>query len=257
MSPTSSAVQRFAPLDWILCSCLLSGLAWAEPIPSAMARNLDRLGLGAMIGAGPVYDGLHGLAPNQIVGQTWFHYRSTLVGGAGLEFSSRNPSRASAFTSSRYDLTASWIPHRTDRDAFELSLITDFTQHDGYVDTALRVPNTDDVTDIGMDVGLAARLGYGRRRSSLVAWWIAGAPGISYRFTGSNAGINYGFDGEAGLTISLQSIWYDSKTLTRAWDFFVRLPFRIETGAPDVTADGGRRASNWKLGLQVGPTALF
>jgi hypothetical protein len=222
-----------------------------------MARHLDHVGLGGMLGAGPVYDGEHGLAPNQIIGQAWFHYRPTLVGGVGLEFSSRNPSRASAFHSSRYDLTATWIPHRTERHMFELSLIGDLTKHNGYIDTAMRVPGADAVSDVGMDWGLAARLGYGRRHSPLVGWWVGGAPGISVRFTGSNAGVSYGFDGEAGMTYSLQPIWHDAKNLTRAWDVFVRLPFRIETGSPHVSADGPRRIPGWTIGLQVGPTALF
>lgn len=222
-----------------------------------MARDLDSLGIGAMIGAGPVYDDAHGWAPNQIVGQTWYHYRPTVIGGVGLEFSSRNPSRLRAYTSNRYDLTATWIPHRTERHLVELSLIGDLTQRNGYIDTAARIPGAHAVSDMGLDWGLATRLGYGRRESRLLGWWVACAPGVAFRFTGSNAGVDYGLDGEAGLTISLQSIWYDSRTLTRSWDVFVRFPFRIESGAPDVSPTGARRVPDWRLGVQVGPTALF
>lgn len=222
-----------------------------------MARNLDRVGLGGMLGAGPAYNGQHGLAPNQIIGQVWFHYRPTLIGGVGLDFSSRNPSRASAFNASRYDLTATWIPQRTELDVYELSLIADLTQHDGYIDTVMRIPGADAVSDIGMDWGLATRLGYGHRHSPLVGWWIAGATGVSMRFSGSNAGVSYGFDGEVGMTYSLRPIWHDAKSLTRAWDVFVRLPFRLETGSPHVSAKGPRRVPDWTIGLQVGPTGLF
>jgi hypothetical protein len=222
-----------------------------------MARNLDSLGIGGMIGAGPVYDGKHGLAPNQIIGQAWYHYDPAFVGGVGLEFSSRNPSRLSAYTSTRYDLTATWIPHRDDLHVLELSLIGDVTQHDGYLDTASRTPGAHAVSDIGLDWGLAARIGYGRRRSPLLGWWIAGSPGASLRFTGSNAGASYGFDGEAGMTFSLKSLWHDSHTLTRSWDFFVRFPLRVESSAPDVAAGGARRTFDWRIGVQAGPTALF
>jgi len=255
---SSKPIVRLPALGvFLLGTVLVSGIAWAGPIPSAMARNLDSQGIGGMIGAGPVYDGEHGLAPNQLFAQTWYHYYPNLVGGAGLEFSSRNPSRLKAFTSTRYDLSATWIARRTDLDLVELSLIAGLMNHNGYVDTAERIPEADAQSDIGTDIGLATRIGYGSRLSPLMGWWIAGSPGVSLRVAGTNAGVDYGFDGEIGMTISLQSIWYDSKTLTRAWDLFLRLPFRIESGAPDVTAHGVRRVHDWSIGLQVGPTVLF
>jgi hypothetical protein len=240
-----------------LVAALVADIASASPIPTALARNLDSHGIGVMIGAGPVYDGEHGLAPNQLISQIWYHYYPTLIGGAGLEFSSRNPSRFKAFTSTRYDMTATWIAQRTDLHLVELSLIADLMNHNGYVDTAARIPGADAQTDIGTDIGVATRIGYGRRYSTLVGWWVAGSPGVSIRVAGSNTGVNYGFDGEFGMTISIQSIWYDSKTLTRAWDLFLRLPFRIESSAPDVTPQGVRRIPDWRIGIQVGPTALF
>ncbi len=222
-----------------------------------MARSFDSLGLGGMIGAGPVYDQHRGLAPSQILAEGWYHYTSYLVGGIGMEISSRTPTRLEAYTRNRYDLTATWIPHRTQDKVYELSLVFDVTRQNGYIDTATTAPGAHAVEDLGTDLGLALRFGSGRRFSKQVGGWVAFAPGVSGRLWGLNQGSSLTFDGEAGLTFSLHPFWSNSTSLTRSWDIFVRAPVRIESGTPTVGTSGPRRTTNWSLGLQIGPAALF
>lgn len=209
------------------------------------------------MGAGPVFDFRHGLAPNQLIAQGWYHYYPNVIGGVGLEFSSRNPSRLQAYNRNRYDMTTTWIPFRATDRLTEVSLLADLTTSHGYIDTAEIEPGAHAVSDFGTEWGLALRIGYGRRLSNTYAWWVAGSPGLAYRPWGGSSGVNFGFNGEAGMTYSLLSIWYDAKTLTRAWDVFIRVPFRIESGSPAVSAGGVHRLANWSLGIQAGPTVLF
>lgn len=223
-------------------------------VPTSWARNYDSIGIGMVLGAGPVLEGRHGIAPNQILTQGWFHYFPTLLGGAGLEFSSRIPSRLESYTQTRYDVTSTWIPWHDPARAVELSLIGSLVNTKAYLDT---LPGAEPIEDIGSDLGLSLRAGFGHRATSRFGWWASGAPFVAVRALGDNAGANLGLDIEFGIVYSMSDFWHDSKKLSRAWDVFLRIPVRLESASPHVSATGVHRGSSWSIGAQLGPSVLF
>lgn len=223
-------------------------------VPTSWARNYDSIGIGMVLGAGPVVDNRHGTAPNQIMAQGWFHYFPTVLGGAGLEFSSRIPSELESYTQTRYDVTSTWIPWHDPARAVELSVIGSLTNTNAYLDT---VAGADPIEDVGSDLGLSIRTGFGHRATSRFGWWASSAPFAAFRAFGDNAGVNLGMDMELGVVYSMSDFWYDSKKLSRAWDVFLRFPVRIESAAPHVSATGVHRGLSWSIGAQLGPSVLF
>lgn len=223
-------------------------------VPTSWARNYDSIGIGMVLGAGPVLDNRHGTAPNQITAQGWFHYFPTILGGAGLEFSSRVPSELESYTQTRYDVTSTWIPWHDPARAVELSVIGSLTNTNAYLDT---VAGAEPVEDIGSDLGLSIRAGFGHRATSRFGWWASGAPFVAFRALGDNAGMNLGLDMEVGLVYSMSDFWHDSRKLSRAWDMFLRFPLRLESASPHVTATGVHRGPAWSIGAQLGPSVLF
>ncbi len=223
-------------------------------VPISWARNYDSIGIGMVLGAGPIVESRHGTAPNQILAQGWFHYFPTVIGGAGLEFSSRIPSRLESYTQTRYDVTSTWIPWHDPARAVELSLIGSLVNTKAYLDT---LPGAEPIEDIGSDLGLSLRAGFGHRATSRFGWWASGAPFVAIRALGDNAGANLGLDMEFGVVYSMSDFWHDSKKLSRAWDVFLRVPVRLESASPHVSATGVHRGSSWSIGAQLGPSVLF
>jgi hypothetical protein len=244
---------------WIgLCSALalVAGVPRTSDgaVPIAMGRSFDSAGIGMIMGAGPIYDSRHGIAPNQIIAQTWFHYYPTVLGGAGLDFSSRNPSRLQAFNQTRYNITSTWIPKSSSIHALELSVMGSVNSISSYLDT---VKGAEPLTDDGVDFGLLARIAYGRRLSERFGWWASAAGALDFRPFGSNTGISPGLDAETGLTFNLRPFWHNADNLSRSWDLFLRIPFQIRAATPYLTHDGARRGPAWTLGAQIGPSGLF
>ncbi|HQF56361.1 MAG TPA: hypothetical protein PK208_14685 [Fibrobacteria bacterium] len=223
-------------------------------VPTSWARNYDSIGIGMVLGAGPVLASRHGTAPNQILAQGWFHYFPTVIGGAGMELSSRIPSRLESYTQARYDVTSTWIPWHDPVRAVELSLIGSLVNTKAYLDTLI---GTDPIEDIGSDLGLSLRGGFGHRATPRFGWWASGAPFVAFRALGDNAGVNLGLDMEVGVVYSMSEFWHDSKKLSRAWDVFLRFPVRFESASPHVTATGIHRGPAWSIGAQLGPSVLF
>jgi len=223
-------------------------------VPLAMGRSYDSAGIGMILGAGPIYDARHGLAPNQIISQAWFHYYPTVLGGAGLDFSSRNPSRLESFNQTRYNITSTWIPSSSSVHAVELSVMASVNSISSYLDTLAKAPP---ITDDGVDFGLSTRIAYGRRFSECLGWWVSAAPAFEFRPFGPNADFSPGLDAETGMTFSLRPIWYDAKNLSRSWDLFLRIPFQIRAASPYLANDGAHRGPTWTLGAQLGPSGLF
>ncbi len=223
-------------------------------IPLSIARSFDSAGVGIVMGAGPSFDARQGLAPNQLIAQVWFHFNPTMIGGAGLDLSSRNPSGSESFNQARYESVSTWIPWHTKTQAVELTLVGSLEATTTYFDTTA---GADPIQDIGSDIGLGIRLGYGQRFSQRFGWWIAGSPTYGFRAFGTNTGINPGFAGEVGMTFNMREIWYDAKNLSRSWDLFVRIPFQVQAASPHVSATGVARIPTWRLGIQIGPSVLF
>jgi len=221
-----------------------------------MGRSYDSAGIGMIMGAGPIADSRHGIAPNQIIAQAWFHYHPTILGGAGLDFSSRNPSRLESFNQTRYNITSTWIPISSPTHALELSVMGSVNSISSYLDTST-VKGTKPLTDNGIDFGFLTRIGYGTRLSERFGWWASVAPAFEFRPFGRNADFNPGLDAETGLTFSLRPIWHDAYNLCRSWDLFLRIPFQIRSASPYLSQDGPRRGPAWTLGAQIGPSGLF
>ncbi len=223
-------------------------------VPLAMGRSYDSVGIGMILGAGPILEDHHGLAPNQIVAQGWFHYYPTVIGGAGMELTQRTPSNLESYTQVRYDVTSTWIPWSTPDRALEFSAIGSVNTIDTYLDT---LAGADPIEDVGVDFGLALRAAYGHRATSRFGWWVSGAPFLLFRPAGTNKGLNPGLETELGFVYSMSDFWHDARKLSRSWDVFLRIPLRVQGGMPHVSRNGRDRSASWSIGAQIGPSILF
>lgn len=259
--PTVRKLPCTSPWLWLM---LAASTTLAESF--GVARGGVPLGRGTIwtargIGAnssGGVSLGSDDVAPmNRMEGGIWYHYRPEIIGAVAYHLALAFPNDDARLFISRYEFLTSMVWPLGERSAFQSIWLVSVGKRDYYADTAADAPPQLQASNtlgsgllgsVGTRVGgiLGLRLTAGGRW----AWWMQAQKSENLEWT---------WEVEPGVSVSLHRIWPRADRLTRAMELDLRAPLEYTPNQVDLfTNEGGRYLpTSWQTGIHVGMSIVF
>lgn len=226
-------------------------------VPLGRATIWTSGGIGAN-SSGGVSLGSDDVAPmNRMEGAVWYHYRPDIIGGFTYHLALAFPNDDARLFTSRYEFLTTMVWPLGERSAFQSLWLVSMGKRDYYVDTAADAPPHQKASNtlgsgilgsVGTRLGgiVATRLTAGGRWS----WWMASQ---------TSGNLEWTWEVEPAISMSLHRIWPRSDRLTRAMEVDLRVPLEYTPDQVDLfTTEAGRYLpTSWQTGIHVGLSVVF
>lgn len=226
-------------------------------IPLGRAMIWTSEGVGAN-SSGGVSLGTHDVAPmTRMEGTVWYHYRPEILGAVSYHLALAFPNDDTRLFTSRYEFLSTMVWPMGDRAAFQSIWMVSTGKRDYNVDTATGAPpelrssstiGSGVLGSFGTRLGgiLALRLTAGGRW----AWWMQADKTENLEWT---------WEVEPAVSMSLHRLWPRSDRLTRAMELDLRIPLEYTPNQVDLFATDGARnlPTSWQTGIHLGMSFVF
>lgn len=247
-------------LSLLLASVATSAQTFGPPeggVPLGRGTIWTSGGIGAN-SSGGVSLGTDDVAPmNRMEGAIWYHYRPDILGAATYQLALAFPNDDTRLFISRYEFLTTMVWPLDDRSAFQSIWIVSMGKRNYNVDTAADAPpqlqasntiGSGVLGSVGTRLGgiLGLRLTGGGRWS----WWLQASKSENLEWT---------WEVEPAVSMSLHRIWPRSDRLTRAMELDLRVPMEYTPNQVDLFATDGDRylPTSWQTGIHVGMSVVF
>lgn len=208
--------------------------------------------------SGGVSLGTDDVAPmNRMEGTVWYHYHPDIVGGLSYHLALAFPNDDTRLFMSRYEFLTTMVWPLGDRSALQSIWLVSLGKRDYYVDTAADASPQQQASSTlgsGMLGAVGTRLGgvLGLRITGGGRWsWWMQAP--------KTENLEWTWEVEPAVSMSLHRIWPRSDRLTRAMELDLRVPLEYTPNQVDLFATDGARylPTSWQTGIHVGLSVVF